>query len=141
MFSMSQESVTDLVEVRLILETRSAAFAADRRTDQDLAALDEALSIMEEEIKGGDVGVKGDHTFHSAVAKASHNNFLFSLSEMLEEMVEDTRLQTLSLSGVPELALLEHQNITKAIKSGNGKLAEKHMHTHLSRAYEISKRD
>ncbi|MFA6506156.1 MAG: FadR/GntR family transcriptional regulator [Treponemataceae bacterium] len=139
MFNLSQDSVTDLIEVRMIVETRSASLAAERRRDEDIVVLDEAISLMEDEIKGGDVGIKGDHTFHAAVAKASRNNVLFLLSEMLEEMIEDTRLQSLSLPGVPELALLEHKNIVKAIKAGNGKTAERHMHTHLNRAYEISK--
>jgi len=139
MFSLTRESLTDLVEVRLILETRSAALAAERRTDEDVSAIEAALRSMMEEIEDGDVGLRGDHLFHESVAKASRNKFLLLLSQMLEEMVEDTRLQTLSLPGVPELALEDHTEVAQAIKARDVALAARNMNKHLTRAYEMSK--
>ncbi len=139
MFSLTREALTDLVEVRLILETRSAALAAERRTEDDLAELESAVRVMQDEIAAGDVGIRGDHMFHSAVSKASHNNFLLLLSELLEEMVEDTRLQTLSLPGVPELALQDHTEALAAIQERDVDLSARVMSKHLTRAYEMSK--
>lgn len=139
MFSLTRESLTDLVEVRLILETRSASLAAERRTEEDVSVIEAALQSMKEELEDGDVGLRGDHLFHESVAKASHNKFLLLLSQMLEEMVEDTRLQTLSLPGVPELALQDHTEVAEAIKAQDVELAAANMVKHLTRAYEMSK--
>ncbi len=140
MFNRTNQVLTDIVEVRLILETKSAYYAAKRRTDEDLKDLFEVIDEMEKDIKNGGFGMKADHKYHLTVAKASENKFLFSLSQLLEDMIEQTRLNTLSEKGVPEEALEDHRKITEAIKNKNATLAEVFMRSHLMKAYNMSKK-
>ncbi|SCK36240.1 FadR/GntR family transcriptional regulator [Streptomyces sp. WMMB 322] len=69
----------DLAEVRGIVEPAAVRLAAERRTDADLATLDDALAAMERASEIGDEAVDADLAFHRALLAASHN-------EMLERM-------------------------------------------------------
>lgn len=57
----------DVLEAREALETKLAELAAERRTDEDLAALHAALDRMVADIEEGGHGVEGDRLFHAAV--------------------------------------------------------------------------
>ena len=48
---------SELIEVRLILETEVAGLAARRRTEEQLAALEGTLEDMRQDIEAGGVGV------------------------------------------------------------------------------------
>ena len=140
MFNRTNQMLTDIVEVRLILETKSAFYAAKRRTDEDLEELYAVLEEMEEDINRGGLGMQADHKYHLTVAKASENAFLSGLSQLLEDMIEQTRMNTLSEKGVPEEALEDHKKITEAIANKNAALAEVLMRSHLMKAYNMSKK-
>src|SRR3954454_4313866 len=63
----------EIIEARDALETKLAALAAERRTEADLTAIDEALAFMEREVAAGGRGVEGDERFHAAVTAAGHS--------------------------------------------------------------------
>jgi len=48
---------------------RVVFLAAQRRNDQDLAAIDEALDMMAAEVAGGEHDYAGDRTFHATVTQ------------------------------------------------------------------------
>ncbi|MFG3256825.1 FadR/GntR family transcriptional regulator [Streptomyces sp. NPDC048172] len=66
----------DLDEVRGIVEPAAVRLAAERRTDADLAALDAALTAMDEADDGAPEAVEADLAFHRALLAASHNELL-----------------------------------------------------------------
>ena len=59
----------DVIETRDALETKLAALAALRRTDEDLSRIRTALDEMERDIESGGRGVDGDERFHAAVTR------------------------------------------------------------------------
>ena len=69
----------EIIEARDALETKLAALAAERRTEVDLTAIDEALAFMEREVADGGRGVEGDERFHAAVTAAGHSRLLAKL--------------------------------------------------------------
>ena len=69
----------DLGEVRGIVEPAAVRLAAERHTEEDLAALDDAIDAMTRASEVGDEAVDADLAFHRALLAASHN-------EMLERM-------------------------------------------------------
>lgn len=139
MFNLSQQSITDLIEVRLILESQAVTYAAERRTKENLNEIQASIEMMERELLNGDIGINGDHEFHCVLAKSTQNLFLTNLTEMLEELIEGTRIQSLSIPGIPQVALQEHKDIFEAIKNRDGKRAAFLMREHLTKAYNISK--
>ena len=68
-----------LVETRYMLEINSVRLAAERRTEQDLASLEKALSEFAKKVEKGEQGVEGDLMFHLKIADISKNTVLRSL--------------------------------------------------------------
>ena len=138
LFRRTGQMVPDIVEVRLILETKTAFYAAERRTREDLEAIDSTLGAMRQDLDSGGIGLAPDKSFHLAVAKASENDFLYGLSQLVEDMIEQTRKTTLAISGVPREALYDHAAIADAIRNRESSQAETLMRAHLMKAYRIS---
>ena len=61
------QRLPDIIEAREALESKLAGLAAARRTEEDLARIDEALAVMAADIEAGGRGVEGDELFHAAV--------------------------------------------------------------------------
>ncbi|MFC4496112.1 FadR/GntR family transcriptional regulator [Streptomyces ovatisporus] len=114
----------DLGEVRDIVEPAAARLAAERRDDEDLAALDAALEAMRRATGGGAEAVEADLAFHRALLRASHN-------EMLErmEMVIATGLayrdRLVHASGHdPQDPVPTHEAVLEAVRAGDSGAAE-----------------
>jgi GntR family galactonate operon transcriptional repressor len=74
----------NLAEVRAIIEPAAARLAARRRTDADLAELDEALAAMSAAGADTDAIVTADVRFHRALLQAAHNELLSRMEVVLE---------------------------------------------------------
>jgi GntR family transcriptional repressor for pyruvate dehydrogenase complex len=68
-----EATLTDLLDVRLGLESNAARFAALRATPADLNNLERRLAEMSAAATRGHSSVKADLAFHMAIAEASHN--------------------------------------------------------------------
>lgn len=77
---LRRASVTDVYEVRMLIEVQAARLAARRRTDEDLIALDAALAARRAAGAGPDPDfVDADIELHRAVVAAAHNPVLTDL--------------------------------------------------------------
>lgn len=106
----------EVLEARDALETKLAELAATRRTEADLAAIDDALEAMGAAIDRGDIGAEEDERFHAAVTAAAHNAVIGNLMQRLAVPLEELRLESLSQPGRPPLSLASHQRIVAAIR-------------------------
>jgi len=125
---------SELIEVRLILETEVAALAARRRTEAQLTALENAIESMQADIMSGGMGVEADGEFHSILAEAAGNEALHVMLDMCEGMLSRTRPITQAIKGVPRMALKDHAAICEAIRIQDEKAARRLMRIHLNRA-------
>jgi GntR family transcriptional repressor for pyruvate dehydrogenase complex len=121
----------DVLEAREALETKLAELAAERRTEQDLAALRGALAHMAEEIGDGGHGVEGDRRFHAAVTAAAHSSLLAEFMRSIAEQITESRNESLRQPGRPERSLAQHQAILDAIENRRGKAAATAMRRHV----------
>ena len=124
----------ELIEVRLILETEIAALAAKRRTEEQLAALEETLADMEADLACGGVGIQADEDFHAILAAAAGNEALSLMLKMCAGMLSRTRPITQAIKGVPRMTLKDHASICEAIRQQDEKSARRLMRQHLNRA-------
>ncbi|WP_141583863.1 FadR/GntR family transcriptional regulator [Actinomadura sp. WMMA1423] len=78
---LRRASVADVYEIREMLEVRAAELAAERRTADDLAALDRALAARDEARADPAVEafIDADIALHAAVIAAAHNPVLADL--------------------------------------------------------------
>lgn len=121
----------DIIEAREALEVKIAALAAQRRTDEDMAAIDAALAGMEREIARGEHGYDGDSAFHAAVTDAAHNPVLSRLMGLLAEPIEETRRESLAQPGRPKRSLASHSRIAEAIRARDPARASRAAREHV----------
>ena len=89
-FDATADTIRDLLELRIVLETFAAYHAAQRRTDEDIASIQKLLRDMREAKKvndGTEESVQNlrklSHGFHQALVRAAHNAVLSSVYEYL----------------------------------------------------------
>ncbi len=126
-----RDRMPEIVEARSTLEVKLASFAAERRTHEDLAAINAALEVMAAEISEGSRGTSGDELFHQAVAAAAHSSILASMMTFISELVRETRLASLGQPGRPERSLESHRAIAGAIRDGDPAAAAAAMQAHI----------
>src|SRR5215204_3352391 len=120
----------EIIEARDALETKLAALAAERRTEGDLTAIEEALAFMEREVAGGGRGVEGDERFHAAVTAAGRSRLLARLMAEISDLIRDTRISSLSQPGRPDASLKGHRRIADAIRARDSGAAAAAMQEH-----------
>ncbi|MBP2217223.1 FadR/GntR family transcriptional regulator [Arthrobacter sp. CAN_C5] len=133
-----QSRLPEIAEARSTLEVKLAALAAERRTPEDLVAIDAALDAMSGEIDGGDRGTHGDELFHQAVTAAAHSPVLGQLMAFIAEMVLETRIESLGQPGRPEQSLKSHRVIAEAIRSQDASAAAAAMQSHIDLVSDVA---
>ena len=137
-FRAHERLLPDVIDARMALETRIAELAALRRTDEDLAQIDAALALMEEQIARGERGLDGDEHFHAAVTRAAHSSLLADLMKAIAAPISESRVQSLSQQGRPPRSLRGHRQIAEAIRAGNARAAARKMREHIELVAKVA---
>ena len=128
----------DVFEAREALEVKLAELAAGRRSERDLDAMKTSLNEMAMDISAGGLGIDGDAAFHRAIALAARNEVLLHLIEAMAEVVQESRVESLSEPGRPPRSLEAHRRILAAIESRSTELAAEAMRLHLRVVADVS---
>lgn len=121
----------DVLDARDALETKLAALAADRRTNEDLAEIDAALAAMAAAVATGELGVAEDQRFHGAVTAAAHSALLADFMAEISLSIAESRTESLRQPGRPSRSLEQHRRVAEAIRAGDSPKAGRAMHTHI----------
>jgi len=122
-----------LVETRLMLEVKAVSLAAERRTDEDLIQISNALSEFGKKVEMEDPGVEEDLMFHLKIAEASKNSVLRSLSMIIfPDMVKYSQKLDICGDGRFRQSLTEHHEILEYIRAKDPEKAAIAMRLHLS---------
>jgi GntR family transcriptional repressor for pyruvate dehydrogenase complex len=132
------DRLPEVIETRDALETKIAALAAARRTDDDLARIDDALAAMEADVEAGGRGVEGDERFHGAVTAAAHSLLLARLMDEIGDLIRETRIESLSQPDRPKNSLAGHREIADAIRAGDAAAASAAMHAHVEMVSDVA---
>lgn len=131
---MDKNMLSELVEIRVILEPQAAAMAARRRTDEDILAMTDAIESMEgvtDKLKLLRLG----HRFHSALISACKNRAIIQFHDSLSLQLLKMREKDFLTSEVYIRDLDKHREILDAIVKKDGDLAKKLMSEHLLTDY------
>ena len=74
--SLTNPSYESLLEARFVLEVESAGLAAERRDQDNIDTLNEALALLGNRVSEGEAGIEEDLLFHVRVAEASKNEVI-----------------------------------------------------------------
>jgi GntR family transcriptional repressor for pyruvate dehydrogenase complex len=126
-------------EFRVALEGEAASLAAQRRTEEDLKAIEKAFNELNRANAAGELGVTGDIGFHAVIAAASRNQLFIQTLEALSMHVANGMKVTRKLSlsrDKSRLALVqeEHFRVLEAIREGDPEMARTAMRAHISNA-------
>ena len=138
--------VLEVLELRISLETESAALAATRRNSLQLAAMRRALDEFATCVDREEDAVRPDYEFHRQVALASGNRYLADLmGELGPAHIPRTRINTAQFQreeGADYLRRVnrEHEDIFAAIERSDPEAARAAMRTHLGNSRERLKR-
>ncbi|MEI8407836.1 MULTISPECIES: FadR/GntR family transcriptional regulator [unclassified Kribbella] len=132
------DRLPEIIEARDALESKLAALAAVRRTDADLASIRAALEEMERDIEAGGRGVEADEHFHGAITTAARSELLTQMMAAIDDLIRETRLESLSQPGRPRESLAGHQKVADAIAAGDPDAAAQAMHEHVMLVSDVA---
>ncbi|TKB09704.1 FadR/GntR family transcriptional regulator [Desulforhopalus sp. IMCC35007] len=129
-------TVTDLAEFRQLLEPGLARLAARRRTENDLAIMEEYIKAIHLSIEKGDPDQTRAIGFHKLIADACHNSFISGLMGALVHVFQKV------LDKEPDLETARkdvrfNELFYQHIKSRDGEKAEAVMKEHFNALEEI----
>jgi len=132
-----EESPFELLEARKAVETEIADLAAKKATKEDIDAIYESLHKMEGAVNNISRMMELDGEFHLNIARAAHNNLLFSMMTYLSNLLKEKlwinmKEKNWNLPGYPQKYLKEHAEIFNAIKNKDSKNARKQAYSHLA---------
>jgi DNA-binding FadR family transcriptional regulator len=132
---MRQVTYRDVWELASTLEPMCAQLAAERRTDEDLAALDDNLRLTERVLAAGKTPIAETIAFQTRVAEAAHNPALLLARgpvSLLMRAGYAAIAEALPQSGARLLAA--HRHVVDALRRGDAATAvewtRKHMRDH-----------
>ncbi|HXM92878.1 MAG TPA: FadR/GntR family transcriptional regulator [Candidatus Dormibacteraeota bacterium] len=125
------EGAANLTEVREILEPEIAALAASRADDEHIAAMREAIAVMDNARQDPDEFIEADLDFHLALGEAAANPLILSLIDSIVGLLREQRLRTFYVDGGPERGQYHHKRILEAIEHRDSQGARETMRAHL----------
>ena len=132
------DSLLDLLEIRKVLEAKSAEYAAKRATEEDIQRLRGVIGEMNNYIDDPEYFPNWDIRFHIELARCSHNLYLYhlvnSIRHMLVEIVNE--LQTRPFQVTPSKSLQLHQDVLDAVVAGDAEGARQAMDRHFENVIE-----
>ncbi|WP_372752563.1 FadR/GntR family transcriptional regulator [Mariniflexile sp.] len=135
--SLGLPNFKSLVETRILLELKAVSLAAERRTEEDILRIQEALEAHKAKLLSGEDAVQEDLLFHLAIAKASGNVTMNQIMiGITPQIIVDFKKYHKDYDSLDELRIKEHFDIYEAIKNQNPELAEKRMKQHFKLLYE-----
>jgi DNA-binding FadR family transcriptional regulator len=123
----------NLAEVRAIIEPAAVRLAAERRTEADLAALDEAIAAMDRAESDPAHAVDADLAFHRALLTATHNELLERMEMVIESGLAH-RDRIVHSSPHSEDPLPAHRAVLDAVRQRDPSAAETAMRALLEQA-------
>jgi DNA-binding FadR family transcriptional regulator len=115
-------AVLDVYEVREALEVQAARLAAERRTADDLDAIDRTLAARETARAAGEVEpfVDADLAFHGAVVAAAHNALLQEMFTSFLDVLREALVSVVEVVVIDEVDAADaHADLAAAIRAGD----------------------
>lgn len=132
---LSERDLSQLYELRAILESETAALAALRRSKKNLNVLKKCLKSMAVAVEKDDSGIFPDLEFHQCIARASGNqhvcDLMLFLNDKVSVMIGEARSHSRQHVGLPERVQKEHEAIFQAIEAQDPDKAKEAAMIHL----------
>jgi DNA-binding FadR family transcriptional regulator len=119
--------IEHLYELRAIVEPRAAAYAAERRTEEQLYTIRDSVERMADATLRTEEGRAADQEFHVAVLRATGNPYMASLATSLGAAICAITLYLHCSQCARRDSIPDHWRVFRAIADGDCERAETEM--------------
>ena len=124
----------DLYEMRLIFEPEAAYLAAIRATDAEIKRIIDYGEKVEYEILNQQDRTDDEHSFHKAIAQATHNEFMNKLMPILYQAISKGVVLSIKSEKALRDTINDHRTIMEFIEQRNAEGARNAMKIHIMHA-------
>ncbi len=124
----------DLYEMRLIFEPEAAYLAAVRGTDAEIKRILDYGKRIEDEIRNGKDRTEDEHSFHKAIAQATHNEFMNKLMPILYQAISKGVVLSAQSKNAINNTIGDHRMIMEFLEQRNAEGAKNAMKIHIMHA-------
>jgi len=124
--------IKELFQTRKIIEVGLARLAAVNATEENIAAMFDALEKARENIKSKNKYLEYEMIFHENIFKSSGNRILAALMASINNLLLESRKKTVKFFPDLSLSLKQHYEIFQSIKENNSEKAGQLMLEHLN---------
>lgn len=130
---ITKRDLSELFEIREMLESQAAKEAASALSDQDLAYLASLLHTSEAAVERGDLSkfLETEIQFHNFIVQHARNRRLVSMMESLRDLTYRERVISLQSIDNVRATVNEHRKILQALRDHNPELASQLMSEHI----------
>jgi DNA-binding GntR family transcriptional regulator len=133
--SLDYAEVTELYEMRAVLEGTAARFAARAAYDSETAELDAINQEMASASGNGERLFALNIRFHAVLLNAARNRFLVRATQSIQKTLLILGPSTMEEANRAEQAVAEHSKIIDALKAHDGDAAEQVTRAHIEAAH------
>ncbi len=133
----SRALLTDLLDVRKMIEPHLAARAAQHATEEEIRRLQTILDRQRAKAEQGELAVEEDSEFHYTIATAARNQVILRILDVLMDLLRTSRERSLQVPGRLQKSLEGHGRILAAIRRRDPAAAEAAMRRHLEEIEEV----
>ena len=130
-FRLEDVTFEQVFEARMANEPAIARLAAERRTDDELAAIAEAFDAMEQ-VTSPEAFLEADTAFHALIAAAAHNVLLSFQMTPTMSLLADARRAVVANDDGGRTSQVEHRRILDAIRAQDPDATEQAMRDHIA---------
>ena len=127
----------ELLDVRRMFEPAVARVAALRATDEDLADLQRILDAQRQKLKTGRSAIVEDTAFHAVLARATRNRVVMSIMATLNDLLVESRTQSLEQKGRPARSVEGHEAVVAALRRRDAEGASQAMYNHIDQIADL----
>ena len=127
----------ELLDVRRMFEPAVARAAALRATEEDLADLQRILETQRQKLKAGQSAIAEDTAFHAILARATRNRVVMSIMATLNDLLVESRTQSLRQKGRPARSIDGHEAVVAALRRRDVEGASQAMYNHIDQIADL----
>ena len=136
-FMLDDSTVLQLFEARKIVETGNVSLAAERITEEELAALHDCLEESERSVDDPEAFLTADLTLHEIITRAARNPLLERFMASIGTLGRASRQKTVRVPSVTEETVEHHRRIVAALEARDPQAAGAAMLRHLEHVEQM----
>jgi len=136
-FMLDDSTMLQLFEARKIVEVGNVSLAAQRISDEEIAALHNCLEESERSAADPEAFLMADIKLHQLITYAARNPLLERFMASISTLGRASRQKTVFVAGMTTTALEDHRQIVAALEARDPQAAGEAMLRHLEHVEQI----